>query len=75
MLNSFKGLHLCIKWGIIWFPDNQPDNQLQTNKNILLENKISKYVEYKICINNLLKTTKVFSNKISMYCIIRQQDN
>ena len=28
MLNSFKGFHLCSKWAIMWYPDNQYRNKL-----------------------------------------------
>ena len=47
MLNSFKGFHLCIKWTIIlWL-----DNQLSKNINwcMLLQALLQ---EYKICNNN-----------------------
>ena len=47
MLNSFKGFHLCIKWDIIWYLDNQLRKKLdlcmllQANKNILCKNQIT----------------------------------
>ena len=47
MLNSFKGLHLCIKYTIMWYPDNQLSKKLnlsmplQANEYILCKNQIS----------------------------------
>ena len=46
MLSSFKGFHLCIKWAIIWYPDNQLRKKLnlcmllEADKNILCKNQI-----------------------------------
>ena len=51
MLNSFKGFHLCIKWPIMWYLDNQLWKNLnlcmllQARKNPLQEsNKNTKHV-------------------------------
>ena len=55
MFNSFKGFHLCIKWAIMWYPDNQLSKKLnlymllQANKNIICNDQI----RIQICINNL----------------------
>ena len=46
MLSSFKGFHLCIKWAIMLYTDNQLRKklilcmQLQANKNILCKYQI-----------------------------------
>ena len=55
MLNGFKSFHLCIKWAIMWYTDNQFEKKLnlcmllQVNKNILCKNQR----EYKISIYKL----------------------
>ena len=46
MLNRLKGFHLCIKYAIMWYPNNQLRKKLnlcmllQANKRILSKNQI-----------------------------------
>ena len=46
LLHGFKGFHLCIKWVMMWYTDNQLRKKLnlfmllQANKNILCKNRI-----------------------------------
>ena len=50
MLNSFRGFHLCIKYAIMWYPDNQLKKKLnlcmyckQIKTSLHKSNKNTKY--------------------------------
>ena len=44
MLNSFKGIHLCIKQAIMWYPDNQLRKKLSLEHPLQESIKSTKYV-------------------------------
>ena len=62
MLISFKGFHLCIKWAIMWYLDNQLRKKL--NLRMLLQAIKTSFArikqEYKICINNLSMNNYIY---------------